>query len=358
MINSSSKTISVANDSIQDTDGNAIRSKGWVIAKPSLGEYDPSCLRLEERPVRSMANGEVIVKTVLMSLDPTTRNWLTLKPEFMYIPLAVGDVMIGFGLGTVIASADPGFAVGDLVTGMWGWEEYSIVGATWLEKHNAGSSIPDTAYLSLFSHVGRAAAIGLLEIAQTKPSDTVVVSGAAGATGSVAVQLAKSLGCRVIAIAGGHEKSTYTVDELKADFAIDYKSEDVSARLTQLSPSGVDVYFDNVGGTVLDAVLANMAVGCRIALCGAMSQYNLSSPELAHGVKNLPMLLFKRAKIEGYVVPDYAPVMSRIDRTLRELFSEGSLKLREHVLNGLESAPDGVRLLFSGENEGKLIVRL
>ena len=198
----------------------------------------------------------------------------------------------------------------------------------------------------------------MLEVGQTKPSDTVVVSGAAGATGSIAVQLAKNLGCRVIAITGGHEKCTYVVDELKADFAIDYKSEDVSARLAELSPMGVDVYFDNVGGPVLDAVLANMAVGCRIALCGAMSQYNLASPERVHGLKNLPMLLFKRAKIEGYVVPDFAAVMPRIDGTLRDLYFEGSLRLREHVLDGLESAPEGVRLLFSGENEGKLMVRV
>ncbi|MET4538649.1 NADPH-dependent curcumin reductase CurA [Arthrobacter bambusae] len=357
-MSTSPEAVPVADELYQEAGGGTIRSSCWVIAKASLGEYDPSCLRREERLIGAPAKGEVIVKTMLMSLDPTTRNWLTLKPELMFIPLAVGDVMVGSGLGTVVASADPGFAVGDLVTGMWGWEEYSKVTGTWLEKHSAASLIPATAYLSLFSHVGRAAAIGILEVAQTRPADTVVVSGAAGATGSIAVQLAKRLGCKVIAIAGGQEKCTYTVDKLKADFAIDYKSEDVCVRLAELCPSGVNVYFDNVGGPVLDAVLVNMAVGCRIALCGAMSQYNLASPEQVHGIKNLPMLLFKRAKIEGYVVPDFAAVMQRFDDALRDLYSEGTLELREHVLKGLDSAPEGVRLLFSGENQGKLIVRI
>lgn len=334
------------------------RSGGWVIAKASLGEYDSRCLRWEERPVPPPVRGQVLVRTTLLSIDPTTRNWLKLDPESMYIPLAVGDVMIGAAFGVVVGSADPDFSVGDRVTGMWGWEQYSVVDSNRLEKRSDGAQVPDTAYLSIFSHIGRAAAIGLYEIARVRPTDTVVVSGAAGATGAIAVQIAKERGCRVVALAGGPEKCGYVTDRLEADCAIDYKAEDVSSRLAEECPEGIDVYFDNVGGPILDAVLANMATGCRIALCGAMSQYNIATPDDAYGVTNLPMLLFKRARIEGYVVPDYAAEMPRIDAALHELYTNGTLTVREHIVEGLASAPEAVQLLFSGENKGKLLVRI
>ncbi|WP_139278531.1 NADP-dependent oxidoreductase [Rhodococcoides fascians] len=334
------------------------RSGGWVIAKASTGVYDPTCLRWAERAVPTPRPGQVTVRTTLLSVDPTTRNWLKLDPNSMYIPLAVGDVMIGAATGVVVATADPAFSIGDHVGGMWGWEQYSTVETARLEKHIASDQIPDSAYLSIFSHIGRAAAIGLYEIARISKNDTVVVSGAAGATGSIAVQIAKDRGCRVVALAGGPDKCRYVTDDLGVDCAIDYKSDDVAFRLAEACPLGIDVYFDNVGGPILDAVLDNMATGCRIALCGAMSQYNIAGPGDAYGIINLPNLLFKRAKIQGFVVPDFAADMSRIDAILTRLYADGTLSVREHIVEGLAAAPEAVQLLFSGENTGKLLVRV
>ncbi|WP_345750863.1 NADP-dependent oxidoreductase [Microbacterium rhizophilus] len=330
-------------------------SGAWVVDHAALGEYSPDCLRWEERPVTA-PDGGVLVRTILLSIDPTTRNWLTLDRSKQFIPFGVGDVMIGSALGVVHVSDHPGFREGDIVTGLWGWSEYAAADPALLERHD-DDAIPDEAFLSVFSHIGRAAAIGLLEIAALRPGDVVVVSGAAGATGSLAVQIAAARGHRVVAIAGGAEKCAYA-RSIGADAAIDHRSDDVAARLREECPDGIDVYFDNLGGATLDAVLATMAVGCRIALCGAMSQYDLADPDDAYGVKNLPQLLWHRARIQGYVVPDYAARYAEFDRVLLDLWRSGALTARADMLDGLQSAPEAVSRNLDGRNRGKLMVRV
>ncbi|WP_286794036.1 NADP-dependent oxidoreductase [Microbacterium sp. UBA3394] len=332
-------------------------NRGWIVREPVVGEYSPDCIDLQTRPAPVAAEGEVVVRTLLLSIDPTTRNWLTLDPAKQFIPFGVGDAVIGSAVGEVVESRHPGFTAGDTVVGLWECAEYARADPALLERRPEAAEVGDEALLSVFSHVGRAATIGLLEVAALRDGDVVVVSGAAGATGSIAVQLAAARGNRVIAIAGGAEKCAYA-REIGAAESIDYRSEDVATRLGELCPDGVDVYFDNVGGATLDAVLAHMAVGCRIALCGAMSQYDLSDPSEAYGVRNLPLMLWRRARIEGYVVPDFADRFAEFDDVLRQAWADGGLRGRSHVVAGLENAATAVRINLDGSNRGKVMVRV
>ncbi|WP_030255764.1 NADP-dependent oxidoreductase [Streptomyces violens] len=335
-----------------------MKNHAWIVAEPALGAYDPKCLQWEEREVPEVREGHVLIRTKLLSIDPTSRNWLKLDPATTYIPIAVGDVMIGAAVGEVVESRAEGFEPGDLVSGMWGWEEYSLATPEYLQRHDRDDRIPDEAYVSVFSHIGRAAAFGLMEIGRLKSSDTVVVSAAAGATGSIAVQLAKAKGCRVIGIAGGEHKCRYVVEDLGADDAIDYRAVDVREALAEKCPQGVDLFFDNVGGAVLDAVLANMAWNCRIVVCGAMSQYDLPNPDAAYGCTNLHLLMYKCARMEGFVAGAYTGRYAEFDDILRPLYIDGSIVARSHIVDGLDKAPESISLLLDGKNNGKLMVRV
>jgi len=329
----------------------------WVVERPVVGAYQPDCLRLVTAAVPAPGEGEVLVRTLLVSIDPTTRNWLTLDPAKQFIPFGVGDPVLSANVGIVVESRHPDYAVGDTVRGHWGIADYGVPVPFTLERLDA-AGVADEAQLSAFSHVGRAAAVGLLWAAGLQDGDDVVISGAAGATGSIAIQLAKHFGHRVIAIAGGPEKTAYC-RSIGADETIDYRSEDVGVRLAELVPDGVDVYFDNVGGPILDAVLGHMAVGCRIAICGVMSQYQVERPEDAYGVRNLANMLWKRATIRGFVVPDAGPeLLAEYDALLRGLYRSGSLRVRAHVVEGIEHAADAIGINYAGTNEGKLMVRI
>jgi hypothetical protein len=264
--------------------------------------------------------------------------------------------MLGAAVGVVEESQPPSFTKGDLVQGMWGWELYSKV-RPGLLKRIQPADIPLEAFLSIFSHVGHAAAAGLIEVGALKPTDTVVVSGAAGATGSLAAQIAKALGARVIGIAGGEVKCRLLIDTFKLDGAINYKAGDLGVALSKECPQGVDLFFDNVGGPVLDAVLANMAMGARIVICGAMSQYNLTDPKDAYGCKNLPLMLFRRARMEGFL-GSAGGREAEFEALLHRLYAEGKLLNRSHVIDGLENAPQALKLLLTGQNDGKLMVRV
>jgi hypothetical protein len=332
-------------------------NQAWVIRRPNRGGYSSDCLRWDEREVPSLREGEVLVKTLLMSLDPTSLNWLKLEPSYTLLPLAVGSVMVGAGVGLVADSRADGFARGDFVRGMWGWEVYSVTSADRLRRIESPPSVPLEAQLSVFSHVGMAAASGLLEVGALKPTDLVVVSGAAGATGSLAAQIAKAYGNRVIGIAGGESKCRLLLETFKLDGAIDYKFGNLSAALAKACPQGVDLFFDNVGGPILDTVLANMAMGARIVICGAMSQYDLAGPQDAYGCKNLPLMLFRRARMEGFL-GTAGGRDSEFEGLLHRLYAEGKLLNRSHVIEGLENAPEALRLLLTGQNEGKLMVRV
>lgn len=335
-----------------------MHNRSWIIQRAATGKYSADCLQLRPTTVGEPAEGELLLKHIYTSLDPTSRNWLKLEAVNNYAGLVLGGVMKGQGLARVEASRAPGFARGDWVAGMLPWEERSVVSAASVQRLEPAPGVPLPAYLSVLSHIGRAAVIGLLEIAQLQAHDAVLISGAAGATGATAAQIAKAWGCRTVGIAGGADKCRYLLDTLGLDAAIDYRHDNIAAAVQQHFPQGVDVFFDNVGGPTLDVVLQNMAIGARIAICGAMSQYDLAPGEAPYGVQHLPLLVFRRARMAGYVVPDFESRYPEFDAVLLRLMAEGRLRQREHIVQGLDQAAQALHLLFEGRNEGKLMVQI
>ena len=334
-----------------------MKNQSWIVDRASTGTYDPSCFRLIEGPIPAAPDGKIVVQTLLMSLDPTNLNWLKLDPQLQAIPFGVGDPMIGVSIGVVTESCAPTHAVGDVVTGMWGWRRFDVVDPLFVRPAKPATEMSFEQQLAIFSHVGRAAAGGMTLIGEVKPTDAVLVSGAAGATGSLAAQIAKAQGCRVVGIAGGPDKCKFLLEELKLDGAIDYKEENLHEAVHRHFPQGVDLFFDNVGGEGVDAVLANMAIGCRIIVCGAMSQYNISETSNLYGVRNLPLLIFRRARLQGFVA-DFGPRNQVVDKLLDDLTERGQLVARTHVVDGFENIPDALALLLNGKNHGKLLAQV
>jgi NADPH-dependent curcumin reductase CurA len=314
---------------------------------------EPSHFELRESPVPEPADGEFLVRNLYLSLDPAMRTWMTAHRSYVP-PVGLGEVMRGMCTAQVVESKSPDFAEGDVVTGIFGWQDYAVAKGDWsITKVPEGT--PLTWPLSVLGITTLTAYFGLKEIAKPQPGETVVVSGAAGATGSVAAQLARSWGCRTIGIAGGAEKNRWLTADLGLDGAIDYKAEDVKGRLRELCPEGIDVFWDNVGGTTLEAALGNLAMHARVVLCGAISNYNADNPV---GPRNYMNLLVKRARMEGFVVFDY---LDRTEEALAELMpmiEDGRLQHREDVRDGLEAAPTALIDLYSGDNEGKLLVKI
>jgi NADPH-dependent curcumin reductase CurA len=305
-------------------------------------------------PVGEPAEGELLVKVLYISLDPAMRGWMNEGKSYIP-PVGIGEVMRAGAVGRVIASRNPGFAVGDCVYGTLGVQEYAMSNGKGLTKINAGST-PLPVFLGTLGMPGMTAYFGLLEIGQPKPDETVVVSGAAGAVGTVVGQIAKIKGCRVIGIAGGPQKCQYIESELGFDAAIDYKNADVKEMLRKHCPKGVDVYFDNVGGDILDAVLTQLARGARIVICGAISQYNNTGP--IKGPANYLSLLVNRASMKGMVVFDYADRYATAAKEMAGWMAAGKLRSREHVVDGLETFPETLLKLFKGENLGKLVLKV
>lgn len=298
--------------------------------------------------------GEVLVKVQYISLDPAMRGWMNDVRSYVP-PVALGDVMRAGGIGQVIASQDPRLAVGDTVTGGLGVQEYAVMNASWLTK--VGPSLaPLPRFLGALGTPGLTAYFGLLSVCEPKEGETVVVSGAAGAVGSVVGQIAKIKGCRAVGIAGGPDKCRYLIDELGYDAAIDYKSGDVRRVLREHCPKGVDVYFDNVGGEILDLALGRLARHARISICGAISQYNNVGP--TEGPKNYLSLLVSHARMEGFVVSDYTAEFPEASRQLAAWVGEGQIRAREHIVEGIETFPETFLMLFRGENFGKLVLKV
>jgi NADPH-dependent curcumin reductase CurA len=307
-----------------------------------------------EEAVSEPGDGECLIEVQYISLDPAMRGWM--NEGLSYIPpVGIGEVMRAIGVGRVAESKYADLAVGDQVVGLFGVQEYAVLDGGALTKIDTDLA-PAPVYLSALGMPGMTAYFGLLDVAQAKEGDTVVVSGAAGAVGSVVGQIAKIKGCRVVGIAGGEEKCAYLVDELGFDAAIDYKGEDVGKALKQHCPDGIDVYFDNVGGDILDAVLARLAPGARIAICGAISQYNAEGA--LQGPANYMMLLVRRARMQGFVVFDYADRYADAAREIGGWMADGTLKSREDIVEGLETFPDTLLKLFKGENLGKLMLKV
>ncbi len=324
------------------------------LARRPVGMVDDDTFELVEEPVRDLEPGEFLVRVVFLSIDPTNRVWIRDEPSYLP-PVQIGEVMRGGTIGEVIESRNDDFPLGTAVMGMLGWQEYAIGGPDSLARA-VPAGVPLQHLLSVFGTTGVTAYFGLLDVGAPKPGETVVVSGAAGATGSVAGQIAKIQGCRVVGIAGTAEKCAWLTDDLGFDAAVNYRTDDVGARLGELCPDGVDVFFDNVGGAILDAVLARLALRARVVLCGAISTYNAEeAPTPIHHYLNL---VVHRARMEGFLVLDYLDRFPEAVLQLVAWVEEGRLQWRDHVVDGLESAPRALNMLFTGENTGKLMVRV
>ncbi len=331
-------------------------NRSWVLARRPNGMVQQSDFELREAPVPEPGPGQFVVRTIYCSLDPAMRGWIVDRPSYVP-PVQIGEVMRAGGCGVVTASEHPGFSAGDLVTGMTGWQEYCLSDGSGLlafRKLAPGTDL--RASMGVFSGAGMSAYFGLLDLGNPQPGETVVVSGAAGAVGSVAGQIAKIKGCHVVGIAGGPEKCAWLVDELSFDAAIDYKNEKVSSRLRETCPGGIDVFFDNVGGEILNAALAQIRMKARIVLCGGISSYNAVAPP--PGPSNYMNLVFMRARMEGFIIIDYVPRFAEGAEAMARWMAEGKLKARDTVVQGIENAPRALQMLFEGGNTGKLLVQV
>jgi NADPH-dependent curcumin reductase len=325
-----------------------------LAARPS-GLPQSSDWSFVAEPLPTPGEGQMLVEISHISLDPAMRGWMNAGASYID-PVEIGDVMRAGAVGRVVACEHPGFAVGDYVYSAFGVQEYALSDGNGVIKIDP-SLAPLPCYLGTLGMTGMTAYFGLFDTGKMKEGDTVVVSGAAGAVGMAVGQMAKIKGAaRVIGIAGGEEKCRWLVDELGFDAAIDYKSEDVRRALRTAAPEGVDVYFDNVGGEILDAVLTRLARGARIVICGAVSQYNATE---VRGPSNYLALLVARASMTGMVVFDYAPRFAQAAAEIAGWMQEGRLISREHIVEGGVSAfPETLLKLFTGENTGKLVLQL
>jgi len=330
-------------------------NRRWLLARRPSGMVRADDFRFTEEPVPTPAEGEVLVRNLYLSCDPTQRGWMA---GDTYLPaVKIGETMRSFAVGEAVRSRDPRFRPGDLVQGLFGWQDYAIARpGTPSAATPVPRGVPIEVAMSALGLTGITAYFGLLDVGKPGPGETVVVSGAAGATGSAVGQIAKAVGCRAIGIAGGPEKCRYLLDELGLDDAIDYRSEDVARRLRETCPKGIDVFFDNVGGQILDAALANLAMRGRVVLCGAISRYNDATA--APGPANYLSLIVQRGRMEGFIVLDYLPRAAEAVEALAGWMRQGKLKYRVDVQHGLENAPGTLLRLFKGENHGKQLLQI
>ena len=329
-----------------------MKNRQWLLARRPEGALKDSDFTFVETEAPAPGAGEVLVRTLMLSCDPTQRAWIA---GDTYLPaVRIGEVVRSFGAGRIEKSNSQGFKAGDLVLGLVGWQDYVAMKPGGLNKLPPGA--PIELAMGVLGMIGMTAYFGLLDVGRPVASETVVVSGAAGATGSLVSQIAKIRGCRAIGVAGGAEKCRWLTHELGLDAAIDYKSENVKARLRELCPKGVDIFFDNVGGPILDAALARLAMRGRVVLCGGIASYDAAEPP--PGPKNYLNLVSKRGRMEGFLVTDYMPRAAEAIEALSGWIKEGRLKYRVDVQRGLENAPATLRRLFEGKNEGKQLLRV
>jgi len=318
------------------------------------GYPQPSDFDLVEEPIPQPREGEVLIKAIWLSLDPYMRG--RMRDVESYAPsVQLGCVIVGGVVGRVVEARTPAFAVGDLVVGPLGWQQYATSDGRNLLRVDTALGPLSTA-LGILGMPGMTAYFGLLDVCEPKPGDTVVVSAASGAVGQVVGQIAKIMGCRVIGIAGTQEKIDYIVDELGFDAGINHKTQDVMSELASACPLGIDVYFDNVGGEISDAVMENLADFARIAICGQISQYNLAEPAL--GPRNVRLLTTHQARMEGFLVFQFAARHGDGRRRIAGWIREGKIKYKEDVVEGIENAPAAFIGMMRGENFGKLLVKV
>jgi NADPH-dependent curcumin reductase CurA len=337
-----------------DVDLSALTNRQIVLARRPEGLVSRDDFDLVDGVVPEPAEGEAVVRTLCLGIDATVRTWLN-KGEGYLPAVEIGEVVRCSGVGRTVASRSPKFPVGGLVYGLPGWQEYSLARDDGLSTP-IGTEGDPAAMLSVLGATGLTAYFGLTEVGEAKAGETVVVSAAGGATGSAVVQIAKILGCRVVGIAGTDEKCAWVVDELGADACINYRTEDVPARLRELCPKRIDVYFDNVGGDILDAALGALAQHGRVALCGAISVYNESGRP--PGPSNYLNLISRRGKMQGFISLDWWDRFGEATEQLKTWVDEGKLHYRIHWFHGLRHAPEALNAMFTGENVGKILIEV
>jgi NADPH-dependent curcumin reductase CurA len=327
-----------------------------LLAQRPVEMFTDNCFEVVEAPVPEPGDGEAVVKVEYLSLDPTMRGWARDEPSYLP-PVELGEVMRGGGAGRVVASNNAAYPVGAPVMGLLGWQEYALVGGA---SGGLANVLPDgidlVDALSLYGSTGITAYFGVIDIGHAQEGETLVVSGAAGGVGSIAGQIGKIIGCRVVGVAGGEEKCRFVVEELGFDDCVDYKAGKIAAALREKCPQGIDVYFDNVGGDILDAALEEMNDFGRIVACGMISGYNAA--ERPPGPRNIFRIVTKRLRMQGFIVIDFLPRFAEAALQLGVWAAEGKIKNRVHVVDGFLSAPTAINMLFTGANTGKLVVKL
>jgi NADPH-dependent curcumin reductase CurA len=331
------------------------RNRRFLLRERPAGHIGPDTFELSEEAVPEIGDGEALVRVDWISLDPTNRAWINDTPTYLP-PVGIGEVMRGGGLGEVVASKNSNYPVGQTVQGLVGWQEYAVASdAMFLLPVNVAEGVSPSAYLGALGTTGLTAWLGIRDIGKPQPGETVVVSAAAGAVGSVAGQLAKLSGARVVGIAGGPEKCTLLTDQLGFDAAVDHRADDWAAQLAAATPNGIDVDFENVGGDIMDAIFARLNIGARVALCGLISGYNSVHPP--PGPRAFGNLLVQRATLQGFIVLDHFDRAPEAIGEISGLIAEGKLTALETVVEGFEQLPTAINMLFEGKNVGKLVVK-
>ena len=333
-----------------------MKRRVWKLVNRPEGINFDEALSLVEEDIDSPKDNKILIKTKIISMDAGTRMWMSDREDSYQPPLELGSNMVGVCLAEVDESDNPNFSTGDLVRGFGEWADYSVVEADSFLKLEAGLD-QEEAYLSVLGLNGWTAYVGVMEVGKPKEGETFLVSAAAGATGSLAGQIAKKAGCKVVGLAGSQEKCDWLVNDLGFDNAINYKTEDLDSALKDVCPNGIDIYFDNVAGDILNVVLQNLALYARIPLCGLIAQYNEKGSRMP-GPENFDQLLMKRASITGFFCPDFLDDGPKIEVIMHDWYIEGSLKFKADVTNGLENVLVSYKRMFNGDNIGKTLVKL
>jgi len=331
-------------------------TRQWKLVARPTGLISPTDLQLSESPIPTLQDGQALARVKYLSIDPTMRVWMSDIPQYMP-PVALGDVMRSFGLAEIVESRHPDFKKGDKLSGLTGLQDYVLIDGKEARSFQKLPSIPflsDTNFLGLLGINGLTAYFGLLEIGKPQSGETLIVSAAAGATGSIAGQIGKIHGCRVVGIAGSDDKCQWIKNELGFDAAINYKHPDWRQQLAAATPNGIDIDFENVGGEIMQAVLDRMNLHGRVILCGLISSYTREDPAMA----SFGQVLMKRLRVEGFIIIDYASRFMDAAKQLGMWKMMGKLKDRQTIVKGLEKAPEAINMLFEGKNIGKLIVEL
>jgi NADPH-dependent curcumin reductase CurA len=328
----------------------------FLLRERPTGRIGPDTFELSEEALPELADGEALARIDWISLDPTNRMWINDIPTYLP-PVGIGEVMRAGGLGEVVASRNPNIPVGQTVQGLVGWQEYAVLSATSLVMPvDLAPGVAPSAYLGVLGTTGLTAWVGIRDIGKPQPGETVVVSAAAGAVGSVAGQLAKAAGARVVGIAVGPEKCALLTEQLGFDAAVDHRAGDWARQLAAATPNGIDVDFENVGGDLMDAVFARLNLGARVALCGLISGYN--AVDLPPGPRAFGNLLIQRVTLQGFIVLDHLGRAQEAAEDIASLMAQGKLTPLETVVEGFEQLPTAINMLFDGKNVGKLVVKL